>query len=239
MPNRPWSPHWPLAIGAAALLLAAAAPDIHADPRALLSWGAPWGTRNARSFVMPACGDTARDDTLFLCFDPGKDTTLVGLTATLWFRPGDNDTLGHAWHFEDKTLPRLRAFFNDLPGGPVHTPWGGAGYGGARYHSLTQAGALRMIWAVSAKQPARVDSGTVYLFARVAVPRPRDPAECARPMCIQWATTGLSYTTRTTVQAHAGALVVAWNSPNGAACQALKQNPTQPWIPAKPKERGH
>jgi len=223
---------------AAIAALCAAGPAI-ADPRVFLSWDAPWSAAGAHSFVVPPCGDTTRDDTLYLCFDPGLDTTMVGMNATLWFRPGDADTLGHAWHFEDRTLPRLRAFFGDPASGAVHTPWGLMGSGGARYHSLTEAGGLRMIWAVPSKQPVRVHAGTVYLFARIAVPRPRDPAECARPLCIQWGNAAIAYTARVTVQVHAGAQIVAWNSPDGAACRALRQNPTQPWIPPRTRGRAH
>lgn len=219
-----------------ALLLLLAARHAVAEPRVYLSWNAPWGSPRARSFIVPDCADTTHDDTLYVCFDPGRDTTLVGVTAQLWFRPGDKDTLGHAWHFDDHSVPRLRAHFGDQPACGALTPWGGLGAGGARYHSLTDAGALRMIWAVAANQVAHVDSGRVYLFARVMVPRPRDPSECRRSLCIEWSSSLISFGGRGAVQAASVARSVAWNSAGGAACAGAGDNPLlKPWTPPQHK----
>jgi hypothetical protein len=211
-----------------ALLLLFCARPAAADPRVYLSWNGPWGSSRARPFIVPDCADSTHDDTLYVCIDPGRDTTLIGVTATLWFRPADRDTLGHAWHFDDPTVPRLRAHFGDQPACGATTPWGGLGAGGARYHALTDAGVLRMIWAVAANQAAHVDSGRVYLFGRVWR-RTRDPKECKRALCIEWSPRLRTEWVETSRRN--GCAQRPLNSPGARLSRGVSDPLVRPWMP--------
>jgi hypothetical protein len=75
---------------------ASAAPDVK-PVTFYAAWRAPWGTPRATDHLMVSCTDEEVRDTLYLTFDPGRDSTIFGMIGEVYFRAQPSDTLGPLW----------------------------------------------------------------------------------------------------------------------------------------------
>jgi len=179
------------------LVLAAPAFALADEPRIYLSWGAPHGLPGASTSLTRTCGDTTRVDTLFLSFDPGKDTTLVGATTTLWFRALSGDSLGPLWWSPGGlSAPRGMKFEfanTPVPGHPF--PWESYGIGDFGYTRPGRTvGQVRFLFAVASTHPAHVQGGKIYGLARLLLQRPPASAPgCDQSVCVEWAEATLAF----------------------------------------------
>lgn len=153
----PDSAHWPAGIG----------------PQFFLSWGRPWGDPAAMQSRRPACGDTTRADTLYLCFRSGVDIPgFAAFTAEITVHAERPETLGTYWHFE-RGAPNqsgVAVRFQPEEGDTAWVqPWRSNGNGGVGYLRTKTAGRLRMIYAVEPKKAVPLQGNLVYTFARIAV----------------------------------------------------------------------
>lgn len=199
--------------------------------RFFLSWNAPHGHSRARDQITVACGDSAARDTLYVCFDPGRDSTLtIGVDAEIRLWPSGADTLDRHWWFESRSNPaHLFADFNvaDFAGGPI---WTGAGAGGVRTVSRRDTAFIRMVWAVRERDAAMVYGGNTYVFARLIVPRPRNTDLCARPLCFELNHASIGKGPRNTEVVRAGQRWASWNPGSSAPCAPrVRQARVVPW----------
>ncbi len=184
---------------ASLLILGGGATLARADePRIYLSWGAANGLPGAASSLTRTCGDTTHVDTLYLSFDPGRScSTFVGMTATLWFRALDGDSLGPLWRSPEVTeLPDgMSVEFARDTASAYPFPWASTGTGFSGYvKPINTAGRLRILWAVIPQAGARVEAGKVYGLARLLLRRPAAGAPgCAQPVCVEWTEGTMAY----------------------------------------------
>jgi hypothetical protein len=178
-------------------------------------------------------------DTLYLCFDPGRDsTTITAVDALLWFRPAPGDTLDRHWWFESHSNPaNLRVHYN--PDGVIGASrvWSSDGIGGARSHSTPAEAFTRMVYAVRTMDRATIYGGRVYCFTRVLVPRPPRKDICARPICIEWDWAGFAHSKGDKEQCRRGSRFVTWNPGSKDPCAAEREKArVSPWLgPSSPK----
>ncbi|MBI5170945.1 MAG: hypothetical protein HZA61_15755 [Candidatus Eisenbacteria bacterium] len=258
MPVRPNPMRAFLTVGAAAVLLAAAAAGTsHADgtrpdtthravrpmvevmteadsavrarggaradaARLLLSWRAPWGAKRATQELRPSLADTTAEDTLYLCFRPGRTSpTFNGFTATLEFHCAPGDTLGPFWHFEKTgaNAGGLAVQFGPEPRFPGPQPWTGPGMGRPAWEHTSEGGKLRLVFAVPYTQPGAVDSSGVYALGRVLIRHKRAALAGARqPICIEWKEASLAFALKDEPIVRQGERFVTWNAAPGEGC---------------------
>lgn len=204
-----------------------------AAPRIFLSWNAPYGSPRAVQDLRAAC-DSTRRDTLYVCFDPGRDSTeLVAIDAELRLWPADGDTLDRHWWFESRSNPaHLKADFNvaDVPGATA--PWSESGAGGIRTTSSADSARIRLVWAVRSRDFAVVRGGHRYSYARIVVPRPPPGPACARPVCIELTYARLTYEVGRRDLVRRGVRWATWNREAGDPCGGrARANPVSPWYP--------
>ena len=191
-----------------------------------LTWNAPHGQPRATESLIAACGDSMRVDTLWLTFEPGKDSQgFLGMTGevTLWPAPGD--TLDPHWNFgEGQKVRRLRVEFNPDSTRGLERAWRDGGIGRFGYFYSGRSGTIRMIQAVGSSDALPVRAGVSYPLARALVPRPASAEVCKRPICFewQWATMGYGYGDEP--QVRRGSRYVSWNPQTGRdACATMRQ----------------
>ena len=227
-----------LLAAAALLLLGTPALAQNASGRFFLSWNAPHGQPRASEILTVSCGDSSMRDTLYLCFDPGRDSTeLIAADVEIRLWPADPDTLDRHWRFESRSNPaHLLADFNlsDSPGAePI---WTASGAGGIRTVSKPDTGFIRMVWAVRESDAAVVRGGRLYAFARLIVPRPYLREACARPLCFELVYGRLAHGIRDTEVVRQGRRWVSWNPGGTAPCaERVRQSRLTPWRPTAPR----
>jgi hypothetical protein len=210
-----------------------------AEPRIFLTSRAPYGQPGASDRLIGTCGDSSKMDTLYMCFDPGRDADhFNGVSATVYFWPAGRETLGAHWKFgngQDYRGLKVRIDADSVPG--TERAWERSAVSGSGYRSTPAAGRLSMIVATPAGQGPPVRAGVLYGFARLAVPRPAPGSgDCDRPICIEWAEAALAFKVGELVQASRGDRFVTWNSPDGKACGRMREfGAPKPWQPGRSK----
>lgn len=223
------------ALALAGLLLAAWPPAAESQSppgRFFLSWNAPDGEPRGRESLSAACGDSSRRDTLYVTFDPGRDTTrVIAVDAEIRLWPAPGDTLDRHWWFESRSNPaNLLADFN-LDGVPgAERIWEATGAGGVRTVSLPDTAKIRLVWAVRMQDGAVLRGGRRYGFARLIVPRPRSAGVCARPLCFELTYARLATDLRDADIIRQGKRWVSWNPGGTAPCaERVRIARVAPW----------
>lgn len=185
-----------------------------------------------------ACGDTSTKDTLYMCFDPGRDAEyLQSFTATVYFWAAGGDSLDPHWKFgEGQGFRGLQVQFapDSVPG--AERAWSAsAAIAGAGYNSTHASGKLRMIAARPAGQGWPLQAGRQYVAARLLVPRPSLKARgCDRPVCIEWALALFGLGGGNEPEVDHGQRFVSWNSPGGKVCSPMREFAAPPpWEPQR------
>lgn len=207
------------------------------DARIYLSWGAGHGLPGAAGSLTRTGGDTTRVDTLYLSFSPGRAcSTFVGMTATLWLRAMDGDSLGPLWQSAGgMTLPRGMSVEFPRDSASAHPfPWAGFGIGHSGYgRSGSNAGRLRLMWAVGPQDGARVEPGRLYGLARILLRRPAAGAPgSAQPVCVEWSEGSMAYRPGDEPGVSAGVRYVGINAAGGEFSCSTETSPTPPAPPA-------
>ncbi len=204
------------------------------EPRFFLTWNAPFGVAGSRERIAPSCDSTALD-TLYVCFDPGRDSAqVVGGSVTIRFWPAMGDTLAPHWRFEQRTgYGGLRAQLNpDSTGLP--RLWETGGMGGLRYRSQREGGTTRIVYAVPSVLAATVRAGQRYVFARLLVPRPALGASCAAPLCVELEQGSVAFGRKDEVFTKRGSRFVVRGTGDGEACATYREiGAVRRWTPPK------
>ena len=224
--------------------LARAQGDAEAEPpgRIYLSWGAGYGLPGADSSFTRTCGDTSRVDTLYLSFDPGRAcSTFVGMTATLWFRSLDGDSLGPLWESPGGTnLPAGISVEFPRDSTSAHPfPWSGFGIGHHGFAKASKtAGRIRLVWAVGPGNGARVQPGRLYGLARLLLRRPPAGASgCGRPVCVEWNEGSMAYRPGDEPGVSTGSRFVGINAAGGRlGCNSAPEPAASPRKPGKARK---
>lgn len=200
------------------------------EPQLYLSWGAPYGTPGASDAAAAACHDTARVDTLYLTFDPGKDAPAVGgMSGTLYFWPQAPDTLGPFWHLSregENGGNGLVEFYPPPDGTP--SPFAVPGMGAPKYRYNAQAGRLDLIYAVPRHQATPVKGGTRYFFAKMIIRHKRSAlAGCGQALCVEWAEAKIALGLGGAARVTTGKRFVSWNARGTAVCKEHMARPAQ------------
>jgi hypothetical protein len=210
------------------------------NARIYLTWNAPFGQARASSDLMAPCGDSATRDTLYMCFDPGREAEhLLGMTATVYFWAGAGDTLPPQWHFgEGEGFRGLQVQFSpdSVPGAPP--AWPSPAVARSFFTNTSASGKLKMILAVGLNGAPSASAGHLYCFARLLVPRGAEKTpECDRPICIEWAVGSIAFDFGDAPDINRGSRFVSWNSPDGKVCAPLRKF-AEPWQPPRPVRPG-
>ena len=200
-----------------------------------LSWHAPYGHPRSRDQLSVACGDSSQRDTLYLTFDPGRDSTeLVAVDAELRLIPARGDTLERHWWFESLSNPaNLTADFNleNAPG--ARRIWEAMGAGGVRTVSGPKGAVIRLVWAVRPADVAVVHGGSQYAFARIVIPRPGNVDDCAHPVCIELVFGRLAFDVQDEHFVRDGRRWLSWNPGDQTPCaESIRKSRLAPWRPA-------
>lgn|GEM_PF-5458759 len=207
------------------------------EPRLFLTWRAPEGDpRAVRAVEAPCRAARGHRDTLWLAFDPGRDSTrLLGLTATLAIRPAAGDTLSPHWDFgEGAALKRLRVDFDpdSLPGRA--RTWPSAGVGGGHYRRTPSLGTLFVVYAVPESAAAVVRGGRTYVFARIILPHPLQETEsCGQAVCVAWESGTIAYGYGDEPRVQHGERFVTWNARGDLCAPWRGAAAPAPWTPAR------
>lgn len=194
--------------------------DTGTDGRIYLSWGAGYGLPGADSSFSWKGGEAGRVDTLYLSFSPGKAcSTFMGMTASVWFRALDGDTLGPIWSPPGgKKLPDfMNVEFQKPQASGYAFPWNSFGIGHPAYaKTSSSAGSLRLVWAVMPDNGVKVTPGTRYALARIILTRP--PAGSpgfGQPVCVEWNEASMAYRPGDEPVVASGVRFVGLNSAGG------------------------
>jgi len=205
------------------------------DARIYLTWHAPYGQPGATDQLVAACGDTSSKDTLYMCFDPGRDApAFLGFQTTVYFWAATGEPLGEHWKFgegPDYHGLEVQITPDSVPGvEPARLP---SQFHFSGYSSTPSSGKLLMIAADAADQGQPVKARRLYAAARVLVPRPAlKTSGCDRPICIEWSIAELGYALGDDAWVNRGPRFVSWNSPGGKICAPLRQFAAPPpWRP--------
>jgi len=221
-----------------ALLTMLAAPAAAAEARLMLSWNAPYGTSRARDAIVVPC-DSAGVDTLYLSFDPGRDSTVIGMSATVYFHAAEGDTLGQFWKFDDMNgrYSPIRVSFDSDSAFGFTTPFLTPGAGQGRYDYVSGSGRVRMVYAIAANAASRVKAGHSYGLARLMVRRPpQGIGGCSQPMCVELHVATLAFAEQDVVDQNRGPRWVSINSPDGKVCETFRSTyGAKSWKPSGTK----
>ena len=224
-------------------MLGACAAPVLAAPQLYLSWGAPYGEPGATSTLEAACDDSARVDTLYLSFEIDKLRPGVArMEATLTFTPLHGDTLLPFWSFQSgwPNQGNLLVDFVPFVERFCPAPWGFFGDGDVRYDHRGERGRLAFRYALSPQDAQSLRPNTKTCFARVRIRHRRtDLKGCAQPVCVEWTTARIGFSTGREMDLEGGSNRFAtWNLPAGASCGSQRWDPlARPWQP-KPKAPG-
>lgn len=212
----------------------------HAENAQLfLSWDAPWGQKRAHRERRPACADSTREDTLYLCVRAGRAAErFAGFTAELMVRATGGDTLGAWWHMQGKgghNPGAMRVEWAALQDWGTPQPFVQQGQG---FILLEPAGAvarIRLIYAVPNEPSAPVDSAAIYALARITLKHmpQRGLAGCAAPVVVEWTKATLAFGIKDEPTVARGERFVTYGGPY-ALTEQFRGLKTQPWKPPAP-----
>jgi len=213
------------------------------DAQLFLSWDAPWGTPRARRARMPACRDSTRGDTLFLCMRTGRAAEVfTGFTARLVVHATGADTLGPWWHMQGKgganpgAMRVEWAALQDWPGAVV--PFRAQGQGLVQLNTESAVARIDMVYALPGSEAAPVAADTVYTLARIVLRHRPGPglAGCERPVVVEWARGTLAFGLKDEPTVARGERFVTWAGPYALA-DAFRGPRVPAWKPATPGPR--
>jgi hypothetical protein len=214
------------------ICLADGRPALADEPSLYLSWHAPYGAAGASETLTAACGDSLRADTLYLSFDPGRDSpTFYGMIAVLNVRASSGDSLGPYWSLAvtEQNRAGLRIELGLDYDFPAPQPWKATGTGRQLSDKRVGSKVISMLHAVKSTDAAPVQNGTVYCFGRlVFLHRGDEPAGCGESVCIEWESAQLGFGPKEAVDvASGGSRFVTWNSADGTACEVIRARPAR------------
>jgi hypothetical protein len=206
-----------------------------------LSWNAPWGRRRAKRERLPACADSATQDTLYLCMTPGRTSDrFLGFTAELLVHPTGADTLGPWWHMQGKGGENPGAMLvewsatQDWDGAPQPFPTLGQGF--VKLDTDRAQARVRMIYATPIMEAASpLDPKAVYALARMILkhnPRRRVPG-CDKPVVIEWATATLTFGIKDEPRVARGERFATYGG-SMALAEAFREARVKAWKPPPP-----
>ena len=228
--------------GACLAVLAApalATPEIAAESRLFATWKAPYGMPGAQENLDIPC-EGAGEDTLYLSFDPGRDTPgMLGLSGTIYFHAAEGDSMRSYWRIDDmnvKGSPIRVSFENDEQRG-FNSPFQSPGAGQGRYDYVAGSGRLRIIYAVATNAASPVKAGQVYGWARVILKRPaKAQGGCGQKLCVEWHAATLALGPEDVSDTNGGPRWASINSPEGTICGAFRSTYTsKTWKPKSAK----
>lgn len=200
---------------------------INETPELFLSWHRPFGMPGAAQNIEVAPSDTARRDTLWLSFDPGRDgPRFYSMFARLYFHPRMGDTLGNYWHWEGGSWNQgnLRMEFDPDGTFPCLQPFVHHGVAVPKYTFNPGLGRLDMIFAVRLQDAAPVAAGTRYCFARVIFHHKGAMLPgSGQPMCVEWAEGRVSFDGPDIVSSRGAHRWVTMNAASGDPCGDYKR----------------
>ncbi len=212
------------------------------DARLYLTWHAPFGQPGASDQIIAACGDTTSKDTLYMCFDPGRDVDhFQSFTATVYFWAPAGDSLDPHWNFgEGRDFKRLQVQFAPDSVAGADPAWPTSAFAAAGYTTSVASGKLRMLAAGPAGAGWPLKAGRPYVAARILVPRPATRGRaCDHPVCIEWASALLGMGIDELPEVHSGQRFASWNSKGGKVCAPLRAFAAPPpWHPKRPMPPG-
>jgi len=206
-------------------------------PELFLAWRGPYGSKRAVQNVTMRGGEGARPETLYLSFDPGRDSDkFYGMDVTLLFRVPSGDTLGTLWNFGGGTMNRRNVQIEF----PADSSWGcpkpfpAAGFGAPNYRRDPQTGELQIIYAVPVEQAAAIRGGRRYCFGRVIIPAAAELDEGhGQAICVEWVKADLGFALEgdgTTVLGRPVERFTSINSPGAKVCASFRPSPGS-WKP--------
>lgn len=167
------------------------------ENRIFLSARAPFGAPGALTTLAPACGDTTRRDTLYLCFEPAKDeSTMIGFSAEVHVYAQPGDTLGSFWAMERGGANNggMVVTFGPDETFPQPQPWPVQGVGSALYDRTPASARFRFLYAMPLGKAGPVQAGRRYVLGRILLGSKHAGLEgCERPVCIEWHTATVQY----------------------------------------------
>ena len=225
-----------LAAGLAVFALVANGGQAHDDdPQIYLSWHAPWGQPGATDTLSAPC-DSSRSDTLWLSFDPGKQSpTFLGTNGTLIFHPRLGATLSSWWQrdLNKPVPPQINVAFPPRPDIKYPQPFKSQGGGGTMWDTLKSQTRLRYIYVIPYPVAAPLGRG-IYAVARVIIQRPPPSAQgCGDPLCIEWTEAEITFDVgaeRAFVRSGPHRFVTL-NSPDGAVAIPYRESARRHWQP--------
>jgi len=204
-----------------------------------LSWDAPWGNRRAQRSRMPACDDTTREDTLYLCVRTGRASDqFTGFTASLTVHPTGSDSLGDWWKMKGKgglnpgSLRVEWAAQHDWFGAPQ--PFLESGQGLTTLDNQPYLARLRMVFAVPIGVAAPIAADPVYALARVVLRHhpERRLMGCEQPVVIEWEEATLTFGLKDEPRVSRGERLVSFAGPY-ALTEPFHAPRTQAWKPGR------
>lgn len=214
------------------------------DAQLFLAWDAPWGTRHAHTARMPACADSAVEDTLYLSLRTGRAADrFAGFTALLEVHATGADTLGPWWHMKNKSGANAGALRVEWAATKTWAgtaqPFRSPGQGFATLENRQSEARLRIIFAVSLVDARAIAADTVYTLARVMLQHhpERKLAGCDRPVVIEWAQATLAFGPKDEPTVSRGERLVSYAGPYSLT-EPFHGPRTRVWKPAKPGAAG-
>lgn len=215
----------------------------HADDAQLfLTWDAPWGHKRARRERRPACADSTREDTLYLCMTTGRTSEeFAGFTAELMIRAVANDTLGAWWHMQGKggrNPGAMRVEWAALQEWGVPQPFQQLGQGFILLEPSKSVAKVRLIYAVPSEPAAPVKADAIYALARITLKHmpARGLPGCASPVVIEWTKATLAFGTKDEPTVARGERFVTYGGPYTLTDQ-FRGMRTQTWKPPAPEKK--
>lgn len=232
---------WSSALGLFALVVmspvvarAAIQPDT-TGARLVLTWNAPAGAPRASLDLPPACADSARADTLYLCMVPGQDApSFNGFTAELRLRPAPTDSIADHWlaKLPNGDLRPFEAWFAPDSSAEADSPFRVQGFGRMFSDVRGASVRLRLVYAVPETRAASVRSGRTYVLAAVIVTRPSKlDRACRQPFCVVWEKGTLAFQVGYEPTIERGERVVGLSAAAGQACAQWGRLAPRAWEP--------
>ncbi len=165
------------------------APDMH-DPIVHMAWGAPWGMPGAKANLEPACGDSARRDTLYLSFEPTQDeSSFVGVGGEIEILAAPGDTLGTFWDMAHggANAGGIVAQFQLGGDAPGPSPWNAQGSGSVTYERTTRKARFKFGSVIGMFSGKPLTAHTRYTAGWIILGRRGHALTgCETPVCISW-----------------------------------------------------
>lgn len=208
-----------------------------------LSWDAPWGQRRAKRERTPACSDSTREDTLYLCMRPGRTSDrFLAFSSELTVHSTGADTLGRWWHMQGKGGSNPGSMRVDWAPPPeeVGLPplFDTQGQGHVTLQTGRSAARILLIYAIPLTETKfPIDPRATYCLARIVLKHKpsRGLPGCESPVVIEWNHATLTFALKDEPKVARGSRLVSFGGPYSIT--APFQGPRAPaWKPAAPSK---